>query len=295
MDTILYFGSHAKTNAAEKLGGVQDIAAKNGMPVQAIDGLPSRKRLAGLLEFWRPAGAIVECGGMASRADPGAFGALPLVFLDHDPSCLPENAFCVTHDSAATAQMAARELLLSGARHFAWVPYPEPRFWSEERERAFIAALALNGRACSVFAAAGAKLGSPRYQRGLRRFLAGLPKPCALFAANDAIGAEVLTAASYAGVKVPAELAVVGVDGAKEICEHTMPSLSSVRPDFRRGGELAALLLIAQLRDGARFRGARRRRVKQDLRAAHGGAPRLDAQARRRRSRRRRRAGADPP
>ena len=46
---------------------------------------------------------------------------------------------------------------------------------------------------------------------------------------------------------------------AHDICEHTTPTLSSVKPDFRRGGELAALLLAARLRDRERFRGSRRR------------------------------------
>lgn len=68
-----------------------------------------------------------------------------------------------------------------------------------------------------------------------------------------------LTAAEFAGVKVPDELSVIGVDDAVSICERTEPTLSSVKPDFRRGGELAALLLAARLRDGAAFRGERSR------------------------------------
>ena len=99
---------------------------------------------------------------------------------------------------------------------------------------------------------------STRWQRELREFVRGLPRPCALFVANDSTAAEVLTAAEFVGVKVPDELSVLGVDDAASICECTEPSLSSVKPDFRRGGELAALLLAARLRDGAAFRGERR-------------------------------------
>ena len=259
MDTILYFQSQSKTNSAEKLGGVQDVAAKYGWLVQTVPGLPSPKRLRALENFWRPVGAIVECGGTAVTVSPVMFGDLPIVFFDHDPSCLPKNAFCVTHDSAATAQMAARELMRSGATAFAYVPYPERRFWSEERERGFVSALSLNGRACRVFSGRVSASDPTRYQRGLRAFVSELPKPCAIFAANDAVASEVLSAALFAGVKVPDDLAVVGVDDAHDICEHTTPTLSSVKPDFRRGGELAALLLAARIRDRDRFRGSRRR------------------------------------
>lgn len=259
MDTILYFQSKSKTNAAEKLGGVQDVAAKCGWLVQAIPGLPTQKRLRVLEDFWRPVGAIVECGGTAVTVSPAMFGDLPVVFFDHDPSCLPRNAFCVTHDSAATSRMAARELMRSGATSFAYVPYPERLFWSKERERGFVSALSLNGRACRVFSGRASAADPTRYQRELRVFVSDLPKPCALFAANDAVASEVLSAALFAEVKVPDDLAVVGVDDARDICEHTTPTLSSVKPDFRRGGELAALLLAARLKANEKFRGSRRR------------------------------------
>ena len=259
MDTILYFQSQPKVNAVEKLGGVQDVAAKCGMLVQTVEGLPGAKRIKALVDFWHPAGAIVECGGMAATVPPSVFGDLPVVFFDHDPSCLPGNAFCVTHDSVATARMAARELLRTEAASFAYVPYPEPRFWSDERERGFVAALSLNGRGCRVFSPGRPMREAMRRQRELRAFVAALPKPAALFAANDSVAAEVLSAAVFANVKVPDELAVIGVDDAPGICEHTMPTLSSIKPDFRRGGELAALLLAARLKDKDKFRGSRRR------------------------------------
>jgi LacI family transcriptional regulator len=202
---------------------------------------------------------IFACGGTAVTVDSSVFGKLPVVFFDHDPSRLPAGAFSVSHDSSATARMAFKELALAGANDFAYIPYPEKRFWSDERERGFVSALSLNGRACRVFSGRGSAADPTRYQRGLRAFVSELPKPCAIFAANDAVASEVLSAALFAGVKVPDDLAVVGVDDARDICEHTTPTLSSVKPDFRRGGELAALLLAARLRDRERFRGSRRR------------------------------------
>ena len=259
MKTILYFQSQSKINAAEKLGGVRKIAVKLGWHIQMVEGLPSRKRLLALLDFWRPIGAILECGGTSATVDPAIFGAFPVVFLDHDPSSLPKNTFCVTHDSAATGRMAAQELLRGEARSFAFVPYPEYRFWSEERERGFVSALTLNGYGCRVFQGRHAHGDSTGYHRELRKFIASLPKPCALFAANDHTAAQVLTAAAFAGIKVPEELSVIGVDDFVDICEHTEPTLSSVKPDFHHGGSLAALLLEARLRDKSRFKGSRRR------------------------------------
>ena len=257
MTTWLYFQSESKTSAGEKLGGVQSVAARFGWHVQIVEGIPAARKIKSFVSFWNPDGAIVECGGTASDVDPSAFGHLPVVFFDHDPRVLPANAFCVTHDSAATGRLAARELMEGGAANFAFVPYPHRRFWSEERERGYVEALSLNGYGCRVFSARFSAKDPTRWQRRLREFLEGLPRPCALFAANDSTAAEVLTAAKFVGVRVPEDLSVVGVDDAAAVCEHTEPTLSSVKPDFRRGGELAALLLVARLRDGVSFRGER--------------------------------------
>ena len=259
MDTVLYFQSQAKVNAAEKLAGVQAIAPKCGWLVQVIEGLPLAGRLESLIDFWQPVGVIVECGGTAATVDPAVFGSLPAVFFDHDPSCLPRNAFCVTHDSVATAQMAARELMRGICTSFAFVPHPERRFWSDERERGFVSTLALNGHGCKVFSGKPSQTDPTLYQRELRDFLKNLEKPCSLFAANDSTAKEVLTAAMFAGIGIPDDLSVIGVDNAAEVCEHTEPTLSSVRPDFRRGSELAALMLLAQIRDGTKFKGPRQR------------------------------------
>ena len=48
METVLYFQSQAKANAAEKLSGVQDVAAKCGWFVQIVPKCPSAKLLRAL-------------------------------------------------------------------------------------------------------------------------------------------------------------------------------------------------------------------------------------------------------
>ena len=259
MQVVLYFQSASRTSSQEKLAGVQSVFARHEWLVQVIDGTPTAKRVAELAEFWHPVGIIVECGGGFGEISPSIFGRLPVVFLDRNPRTLPRKAFCISHESAATARMAARELMLLGRTCFAFVPFPEPRFWSKEREQGFVAALRLNRRTCRIFRARHAQADSPAYHRELRAFITSLPRPCALFAANDATAANVITAAHFAGVRIPEDLSVIGVDDYRDICEHTHPTLTSVKPDFRRGGELAALMLIAVVRSKGRFTGARHR------------------------------------
>ena len=249
MDTILYFQSPTKTSAPDKIAGVRRHAAVADWHVQAVDGIPTSNALEGLVSFWHPLGIILDCGGGYQEIPTDLFAGLPTVYLDRNPRTMPADTSCVSHDSVATGQLAAKELLVTGHPNFAFVPYPQPRFWSDDRERGFRDALALNGLTCETFDGGGrGTLQSVAWQKSLRRWIEQLPKPCGIFAANDAVAAEVLIAAAQTGFDVPREIAVCGVDNFAPICEHTVPTLTSVQPDFLMAGELAARTLgeIAQ-------------------------------------------------
>ena len=258
METILYFRAQTNSRAESKLAGVMDIAKKCGWHVQIVDASPTPDRIVKLREYWSPCGAIVECGTRAGDVDVKTFGSLPVVYLDRDPDSLPKSAFCVFNDADEAVRLASKELLMTGHPSFAYVPSPGGHFWSTRREESLIRTLQLHGKACHVFSCGAAMSDSPRYHRDLQKFLATLPKPCALLAANDLTAADAIVTAARIGISIPYELAIVGIDNIKTICEHTSPTLSSVEPDFRRGGELAAILLKTVLRYGRRFRGRRK-------------------------------------
>ena len=243
MDTILYFQSPSKTSAPDKIAGVRRQAAAMNWHVQAMDGLPTPKNLANLVKFWHPIGIIVECGGGYQEIRTDIFAKFPTVYLDRNPRTMPQNVICVSHDSVTTGRLAAKELLVTGHPNFAFVPYPQPRFWSDDRQRGFCDALALNGAKCEVFPIGHHSWQSIIWQEALRHWIANLPRPCSIFAANDSVAAEVLTAAAHSGLDVPREIAVCGVDNFAQICEHTTPTLTSVQPDFLLAGELAARAL----------------------------------------------------
>ena len=48
-------------------------------------------------------------------------------------------------------------------------------------------------------------------------------------------------------IKIPTELAVLGIDNDETLCEHVSPTLSSIRPNFEAAGFLAARLLGERL------------------------------------------------
>ena len=77
----------------------------------------------------------------------------------------------------------------------------------------------------------------------MARWLADLPKPVGLMACNDDRGREVLAACRQAKLRVPEEVAVVGVDNDELLCELSDPPLSSVALGAERAGFEAAALL----------------------------------------------------
>jgi LacI family transcriptional regulator len=86
----------------------------------------------------------------------------------------------------------------------------------------------------------------PRWDKDIEQivqWLITLPKPVAIMSCNDVRGLHVLDACNRAGLLVPEEVAVVGVDDEEIMCELCSPPLSSVAPDPDRIGYAAAELL----------------------------------------------------
>lgn len=275
MKILLYFHPKGSTSWGAVVEGVKDIAARADWHVQEVNVRPTHKNLDELRRFWNPIGAIVDAGAGMNELSAEDIKTLPVVFIDHDPATLPRNAFSICHDSAATAMLAAKELLATGFDNFAYVAFHERRFWDDERETAFRKAMELNGKRCSVFRAGRASGGSSTgFLRKLRAFIASLPRPCGIFAANDRTAEDVLMVARMLELDMPYDLSVIGVDNYANVCENTYPTLTSVEPDFRRAGASAAMLVMEILQSKGFFSGERERTYG-PLRVVHRGSTRF--------------------
>jgi LacI family transcriptional regulator len=149
-------------------------------------------------------------------------------------------------DNAAIGRLGAEHLLACGFETLAFCGYPRTTTsgWSEERAAAFEQACARVGRPCHTFTG---RHGNARrwadLQGELTRWLAQLPKPLGLMACNDVRARHVLEACRTIGLRVPHDVAVIGVDNDEMICELTDPSLSSIDQAARRIGYEAAAML----------------------------------------------------
>lgn len=74
----------------------------------------------------------------------------------------------------------------------------------------------------------------------MTEWLKHLPRPVCIFACNDDRAVYILEACKAAGLNVPQEIAVLGVDNDELVCNLSSPSLSSMELDFENAGFLAA-------------------------------------------------------
>lgn len=157
-------------------------------------------------------------------------------------------------DNQAIARLAAEHLLDCGFRQLAYCGYPRTRInrWSEERARAFQERAHQAGCPCFVYTGRYETVRQWRQlQRGLTTWLRSLPKPLGLMACNDARARHVLEACRTLGLRVPDDVAVIGVDNDEMICDLTDPPLSSIEQGATRMGYQAAALLDRLMRSKA--------------------------------------------
>ncbi len=93
----------------------------------------------------------------------------------------------------------------------------------------------------------GEHLGASPDAAELAAWLARLPRPLAVFCCDDVRAAEVLRLARRRRLRVPDDVAVLGVDDDPSYCMFSSPRLSSVDPDAHGIGVAAAEALAAML------------------------------------------------
>jgi LacI family transcriptional regulator len=200
------------------------------------------------LKAWRPDGVIARLADTALTRQVRRLRA-PIVDLYREAERGEIPAVAV--DRCRLIRQAVDHFVERGFRTFAYCGFSGVVF-SELRARCFVEQLAERGFPASVFrypamrrsgGLAAVEAHALRYAGRLADWLRGLPKPVALLACNDVRGQQVLSICGEAGIRVPDEVAVLGVDNDDVLCELCDPPLSSIDPNVEQIGYRAAALL----------------------------------------------------
>ena len=165
----------------------------------------------------------------------------------------------VRQDNRAIGILAARHFIEHRFVHFAFCGFDGKRF-SDARRDAFAHCLRLNHFDCHVYRsparataeldksiASRERLAASTDSARLQAWFAKLPRPVAVFCANDLRAFHVLEACKSCGLKVPNDVAILGVDNDTLVCNFTSPPLSSIDPDAFSLGVSAAEFLNSAL------------------------------------------------
>jgi LacI family transcriptional regulator len=158
---------------------------------------------------------------------------------------IPKHSFpIITTDNCHISQLGADHLLDRGFTHFAYCGYDDIS-WSQLRGRAFQETISQAGHETHFYHQPRSKI-QKRWENELPllgKWLLGLPKPIGLMTCSDDRSRNVVEAANIAGIHIPEEIAVIGVDNDELMCHLATPSLSSIALSTEKAGTEAAQLL----------------------------------------------------
>lgn len=178
-------------------------------------------------------GFIISIPDTEDAVIPLADMTTPTIIMDIHSSALAKrktNIAFIRNSADEIGSEAAHFLLRQGIpRSYAFLHSTPMTDWSKARFKAFKRTLNDNGHWCDEISDSAA--------------IAKLKRPAAVLAANDDLAFDAIKTLSAKRIRIPKDIAILGVDNDTLICENAQPRLSSVQPDFGREGHLAAEIL----------------------------------------------------
>lgn len=219
-----------------------------------------RCRLSGI-EHWQGDGIIADFDDPAVCAAL-AHSPVPVVAVGgsyQDPADYPDQVPYVATDNFKLVKLAYQHLIEAGLVRFACFSLPDAPVnrWAQEREKAYTQLMAHDNLPAEIYR--GQCTSAPSWDEAVEQqiaWLRGLPKPVGIIAVSDARARQLLQACMRAGIAVPEQVALIGIDNDPLARMLTRVPLSSVKQGAEEMGRTAAHLLHRML-NGARLGGTR--------------------------------------
>ena len=230
-------------NQAMLRGVIDYVNANSDLRVHKVGAIPFFP-LADLIE-WNGAGVICTTE-TRERLNSVTQLRIPCVSvsLHHQP---PDSLPTVHSDNEAIGRIAAEHLYGTGLRKFAFVGNSN-WFHNQERLDGFQAELRKKSADCEIINVQFTDSDQWAWpaevcQQPLANALNELHKPVGIFAAHDEFAHDVVETLKRLQLQIPDDVAVIGVNNNRLICETTNPPLSSIAQSAHQIGYRAGKLL----------------------------------------------------
>ncbi len=173
-----------------------------------------------------------------------------IVALAQDFICKFDQIPNITADYDLTGSMAAEHFLAKGFKHFGFFGY-NGVCWSDERCQGFRRRVEMAGFGDNFHMYDKQHIENMWYydQSVLSDWLHSLPKPIAIMACDDNQGNILLQACNSCGLKIPFDVAIIGVDNDEILCNMSDPAMSTINVDIERGGYDTAAMVEKMVKD----------------------------------------------
>jgi LacI family transcriptional regulator len=214
---------------------IAKFAAKNNWHLNCEMAITGR-----LPKDWQGDGIITMLSDNEELIDFVLNSNVPIVDLSIMRDDIP--AHRVTADNPSIGKLAGEYFLARGYRHFAFYATTHNKVPGIRRDHYF-QTVQKHAQTILDWSISGTKDDWEQKISTLKQHLLASPLPIAVFAANDPDASIVLDACLKADLKVPEQVAILGVDNNTLITESLQVPLSSINHDVERLGYEGAQLL----------------------------------------------------
>ncbi|PZX54692.1 LacI family transcriptional regulator [Algoriphagus ratkowskyi] len=254
MYRVILLLDFAEDYSKDLLKGISNYSSQHGHWTFCRMPLYYREMMGvkGILKWakeWKADGII---GQLYNEMEKGfEAGDIPVIAQDFKERF--QNIPNITGDYKSTGIMGAEYFLKKGYYNFAFYGFNNI-VWSRERAKGFEFAIQNAGYNVNYFEHKKARsIDIWHYKsKSLYKWLKSLPKPVALMACDDNQGMHIIEVCNHNNIRVPQDVAVLGVDNDVMLCELSDPGLSSIELSIVRGGYETARLLAEMIREGSR-------------------------------------------
>lgn len=243
------------------VSGIESVAVKEGYTISLYStdsNNLSERKIINSIHGKRISGMIISTG-----SDNGEFikvlqsnsqSPIRIVLVDYPAPC--SNHSSVFFDYRKGSALGVEYLIRKGHRDIIYAGLKPDRRTRAERIEGFKdviekAGIPFNEEALCIYDGNVKAKENPEFYAGkelAKRICAKSKKPTAVVAMNDMVAFGLMNYFNRSGVKIPQDISILGFDD-NLFCEVSYPPLTTVRIPSRQMGELAAKILVDEMKN----------------------------------------------
>ena len=249
---LLFISEFSESFTNNVLKGIVNYSSHRGQ--WSICRMPSHYKntvgIEGVLKWAKSWGTNAVIGTFENKDEVCALKNEGIVVVAQDYKKRFDNVPNLTADYIGTGRMAASYFIDRGFQNFAFFGLNDV-CWSDERCEGFKKEVEGKGFGNTFFKYILQDINHFWFYeaKSLSEWLKGLPKPIGIMTCDDNQGSLLIEACRSAGIHIPSEVSIIGVDNDELICNLGTTTLSSIAVNIEDGGYQTAQMIEKMVQD----------------------------------------------